>query len=153
MSYSISRVQWEQAAPLLKSVREQVSVCELRTPPKIEFDNKDKEAVHILVCDDQTKEPIATGRMLPNGEISRISVLRPYRCLDLTKRVMADLLDAAVDLELDSVFMYSRLDSVDFYASYHFTAVGAVFMKSGIPRQCITCPSDAMKNAYYDLTH
>jgi predicted GNAT family N-acyltransferase len=153
MSYSISLVPWEQAAPLLKSVREKVSICERRTPRKVEFDNKDKEAVHILVCDDDTHEPIATGRILPNGEISRISVLKPYRSVELVKRVMAVLLKTAVDLKLDKVYMYSSLSSIPFFSKYHFKAVGSVFMKSGIPKQCISCPIDSIKHAHYQLTH
>ena len=47
MSYTVSRVKWEQAAPLLKNVREQVFVCEWRIPKHIEFDRKDRFACHV----------------------------------------------------------------------------------------------------------
>ena len=79
MSYTVSRVKWEQAAPLLKNVREQVFVCEWRIPKHIEFDRKDRFACHVLACHDKTQEPIGTGRILSSGEISRIAVLKYCR--------------------------------------------------------------------------
>jgi predicted GNAT family N-acyltransferase len=79
MSYNISQVKWQQAAPLLKIVREKVFVCERRIPKKLEFDQGDKTAYHMLICDGISNEPIATGRITPQGEISRIAVIMSYR--------------------------------------------------------------------------
>jgi len=153
MSFSISRVKWEQAAPLLKNVREKVFICEWRIPRKIEFDNKDRYAYHLLVCDDVTQEPVATGRILSTGEISRIAVLMAYRKKNVDHKVMQGLLAIAKDISLDEVFIYSPLESVDYFRKFHFISAGAVFMEAGMPRQRMICKIDDIENAQYHLTH
>ncbi len=153
MSFSICRVQWEQAAPLLKNVREKVFVCEWRIPKKIEFDKKDPHAYHMLVCDDVTQEPVATGRILSTGEISRIAVLMQYRKQNVDQKVMEGLLAIAHDLNLDEVFIYTPLECVEYFRKLNFTSAGAVFMEAGMPRQRMVCPVDSVKKAKYYLTH
>ncbi len=153
MSFSICRVQWEQAAPLLKDVREKVFVCEWRIPKKIEFDQKDRFAYHMLVCDDVTQEPVATGRILSTGEISRIAVLMSYRKQNVDHKVMEGLLAIAKDINLDEVFIYCPLESVDYFRKFNFVSAGAVFMEAGMPRQRMVCPVDSIQQANYFLTH
>ena len=141
MSLSISRVQWSQAAPLLKTVREKVFICEWRIPKRIEFDRNDSNAYHILVCDDVTQEPIATGRILATGEISRLAVLMTFRKKCVDEVVLKGLISIAKDLELDEVFIYSPLEALEYFRKHNFHAVGAVFMEAGIPKQRMTCPT------------
>ena len=107
MSYSVSRVKWEQAAPLLKNIREKVFVCEWRIPKHLEFDKNDRSAFHMLICDDITQEPIATGRILATGEISRIAVVMSFRRFDMEKVVLQGLFKIAKELNLDEVFIHS----------------------------------------------
>jgi len=153
MSFSVSRVQWEQAAPLLKNLREKVFVCEWRIPKKVEFDKKDRHAFHILVCDDVSQEPIATGRILATGEISRVAVLMSYRKTNAVEKIMEGLINIAKELNLDEVFIYSPLESVDYFRRFSFVSAGAVFMEAGMPRQRMLCKLDDIKKAKYYLTH
>ncbi|WP_206486560.1 GNAT family N-acetyltransferase [Thalassotalea sp. G2M2-11] len=153
MSFSICQVQWEQAAPLLRNVREKVFVCERRIPKRIEFDKKDRHAYHMLVCDDVSQEPVATGRILSTGEISRIAVLMSYRKKNVDQIVMKGLLAIAKDLNLDEVFIYSPLESVNYFRKFNFTSAGAVFMEAGMPRQRMVCAVEQIKQANYYLTH
>ena len=144
MSYSISRVQWQLAAPLLKNIREKVFICERRIPKNIEFDCNDNSAFHMLVCDDQSQEPIATGRISSSGEISRIAVVMEFRQAAIDKVVMAGLFRIAEELALDEVYIYSPLENVDYFQQHKFYPVGAVFMEAGMPKQRMAC---AMKSA------
>jgi predicted GNAT family N-acyltransferase len=153
MSFSISRVQWEKASPLLKNVREKVFICEWRIPKNVEFDKKDRHAFHLLVCDDITQEPIATGRILATGEISRIAVLMAYRKDQVDHKVMQGLLKIAKELCLDEVFIYSPLENVEYFRKFNFISAGAVFMEAGMPRQRMQCSLVEMENAKYYLTH
>lgn len=153
MSFSVSRVDWEQAAPLLRSVRERVFICEWRIPKKIEFDRNDKRAFHMLVCDDITQEPIATGRILPSGEISRIAVLIHYRKNEIVKLVLNGLLKVARELELKEVFISSPLETVQYFTQHQFTPIGAVYMEAGMARQRMSCGVDNMSMAKYYLSH
>ena len=153
MDYSVSRVMWEQAAPLLKDVRERVFVCEYRIPKKIEFDRKDKQAIHMLICDDISQEPVATGRILPNGEISRIAVIQEFRKNQLDKVIINGLIKIAKELELTEVFIYSPLDAVDYFSQNKFYTVGSVFMEAGLPRQKMACPVDSIDKQKCYLSH
>ena len=147
MSFSVSRVKWEQASSLLRDVREKVFICEWRIPRKIEFDRKDHYAFHVLVCDDITQEPVATGRILSTGEISRIAVLMSFRKRNVDREVMKGLLAIAKDLKLDEVFMYSPLDDVEYFREFNFISAGAVFMEAGMPRQRMVCSVENINNA------
>ena len=153
MSFSISRVEWNLAAPLLKTVRERVFICEWRIPKKIEFDRKDKNAFHMLVCDDSTQEPVATGRILASGEISRVAVMMKYRKNCIDKIVLKGLISIANDLKLNEVFINSPLESVGYFKQQNFSVNGAVFMEAGIPRQRMVCPIKKLNMAKYYLVH
>ena len=144
MSYSISQVLWHQAEPLLKDVREKVFICERRIPKKIEFDLNDNSAFHMLVCDDTSQEPIATGRISSSGEISRIAVLMEFREASIDKIIMQGLFRIAKELSLDEVYIYSPLESVEYFSEHSFYPIGAVFMEAGMPKQRMACP---IKNA------
>jgi len=153
MSYSVSRVPWEQAELLLRTVRERVFVCEWRIPKRIEFDQLDKTAFHMLVCDDDSQEPIATGRILPNGEIGRIAVISEHRDRNLDKIVIQGLLRIAKDLALEEVYIASPLDSVKHFIEHKFYSVGSVFMEAGLPKQKMACAVHSMPNVKYYLSH
>lgn len=153
MSYTVSRVQWEQAAPLLKNVREQVFVYEWRIPKRIEFDRKDRFANHVLACHDKTKEPIGTGRILSTGEISRIAVLKGCRKDKVDKIILQKLFNIAQEMKLKEIFIYSPLETVDYFRQYNFNTAGAVFMEAGMPKQKMTCLLEEVIVAKYYLSH
>ena len=140
MSFSVCRVEWSIAETLLRNVREKVFICEWRIPKKIEFDNDDSNAYHMLVCDDLIQEPVATGRIMPNGDISRIAVLMSHRKNDLDKIVLKGLFNVAKELNLNEIFINSPLDHVDYFKKNHFYNIGSVFMEAGMPRQRMACP-------------
>ena len=153
MSYTVSRVKWEQAAPLLKNVREQVFVCEWRIPKHIEFDRKDRFACHVLACHDKTQEPIGTGRILSSGEISRIAVLKYCRKDRVDKAILRTLFNIAREMDLKEIFIYSPLDATDYFKKLNFNSSGSVFMEAGMPKQKMTCPLSEVRVAKYYLSH
>ncbi|GAA6173169.1 hypothetical protein NBRC116592_28390 [Colwellia sp. KU-HH00111] len=157
MSYSVCRVPWQEAESLLKDVREKVFICERRIPKNIEFDRTDNSAFHMLVCDDHSQTPIATGRISCAGEISRIAVLMEFRGAGIDKIIMQGLFRVAKDLALDEVYIYSPLDNVSYFIEQNFSPVGAVFMEAGMPKQRMACPitnalASAEQTKYY-LSH
>lgn len=157
MSYSISQVKWQQAAPLLKNIREKVFVCERRIPKKVEFDKGDRTAYHMLVCDDKNQEPIATGRISPQGEISRIAVVMGYRSEKIDKFIMKGLCQIAQQLSLKEVFISSPLEKVSYFTNHEFYPIGSVYMEAGMPKQRMVCDiANALKSANkarYYLNH
>lgn len=153
MSYNVSRVKWEDAAPMLKHIREQVFICEWRIPRRVEFDHKDTKAYHMLVCDESSQQPIATGRILKSGEISRVSVLLPFRKQRVDQLILKGLFEIASELALDEVFINSPLEAVEYFEQKCFVAKGHVFMEAGIPRQKMACSMANIAMAKYYLSH
>ena len=153
MSYTVSRVQWEQAAPLLKNVREQVFVCEWRIPKNIEFDRKDHFACHVLACNDKTQEPIGTGRILSSGEISRIAVVKYCRKDQVDKVILQTLFKIAREMNLKEIFIYSPLESTEYFKKLNFNNSGSVFMEAGMPKQKMSCLLSEVSTAKYYLSH
>jgi predicted GNAT family N-acyltransferase len=150
-------VQWQQAAPLLKDIREKVFICERRIPKEIEFDRNDNSAFHMLVCDDNSQTPVATGRISSTGEISRIAVVMEFRQASLDKVIIQGLFRIAEELLLNEVYIYSPLESVSYFSQHYFHPVGAVFMEAGMPKQRMACAiktalADANQAKYY-LNH
>ncbi len=157
MAYSVNQVRWEQAAPILRNIREKVCICEWRTPKHIEFDHLDTQAYHILICNEPKHLPIATGRMLPSGEISRIAVLTGFRQQNIDKAILQGLCNIAKNLDLIDVFMLKRLDSADQFIDENFCRVGHVFMEAGIAKQRMVCSIEQvlteLNNPKYQMKH
>lgn len=157
MSYSVSRVPWQVASPLLMDIREKVFVCERRIPKQVEFDIGDSDSFHMLVCDDSSQQPIATGRISPTGEISRIAVLMEFRKECIDKMIIQGLFDIAKELSLEEIFITSSLEKVNYFSDHNFSPVGSVYMEAGIAKQRMACPiksaSKSANNAKYYLNH
>ncbi|WP_371379205.1 GNAT family N-acetyltransferase [Thalassotalea aquiviva] len=139
MPYRVDVVNWQQAKKQLMTVRQKVFVYERRIPFEVEFDQFDRQAHHVLVTDEESNEPLATGRITDNGEISRICVVIPQRKSPIGKEVIKTLLQIARQRKVEEVYINSALDAVDYFTKHHFRPVGSVFMEAGIPRQRMVC--------------
>ncbi|MCP4988398.1 MAG: GNAT family N-acetyltransferase [Colwellia sp.] len=145
------------SCPLLKNIREKIFVCARRIPKNIEFDKGDRTAYHMLICDDTSQEPIATGRISPQGEISRIAVVMSYRNEKIDKFILQGLFTIARRLSLKEVYISSPLDKVDDFIKHDFHPIGSVYMEAGMPKQRMACAitlavANAEKAKYY-LSH
>ena len=67
----------EQYGPRIKNVRNTVFTDEQHIDPDLDFDGQDRDAVHVLIlCNGKY---VGTGRMLKDGHIGRLAVLKEYR--------------------------------------------------------------------------
>lgn len=152
MSYTVQLVNWDQAKEALSSVREQVFVCEWRIPRRQEFDQYDKIAKHVLISDDNG-QPLATGRMLSSGDISRVAVIMSERKNDLATEVIKALLQVAKQMGLEEVYINSPLEDAGFLKLQGFYTVGAVFMEAGLPTQRMACAVNNPRLDHFLLSH
>ena len=153
LPYQVTVVNWQQAKQQLKTVREKVFVCEYRIPYDVEFDRHDRKAHHVLVTEEDCNEPIATGRITSQGEISRIAVVISKRKTPAGRQVIETLLGIARNNNLKEVYINSSLDAVDYFARHHFIPVGAVFMEAGLPRQRMVCSLSKIDFKRFYLSH
>lgn len=130
---------WTLDREQLLAIRHQVFVTEQGVPLELEEDPSDPLALHLLALDPQDT-PIATGRLLGDGHIGRMAVLRPWRGQGVGRRLLLDLIQSAADLGLQQVFLNAQCEAQGFYAGLGFQPEGEIFYDAGIPHIRMTRP-------------
>ncbi len=127
-------VTWSNERDRLLAVRLRVFVEEQHVPLELEEDGKDQNALHILV-QDRDDNPLATARMLPDGQIGRMAVLPEWRNRGIGRQMLNMLLDQARQQQVKQVFLHAQCSAIAFYRSAGFQAEGEVFDDAGIPHR------------------
>ena len=112
------------------AIRYKVFVDEQNVPEELEIDGFDGEAKHVLTFVDGL--PIGTGRILSDGHIGRVAVLKNYRGLGIGKSIMKELIKCAQDLSLEKVWLSSQWHAHSFYLDLGFVCVGEIYKEAGI---------------------
>jgi len=144
--FNITEASWSQQGSILSNLRKIVFIVEQNVPQEEEWDGLDEDSWHWLACDEK-EQPIGTSRLLPDGQIGRMAVLKEFR----GKGVGAALLERAVEkarhLGMSQVFLNAQTHAEVFYRKAGFIPEGEEFMEAGIPHQRMTqqieLPTDA----------
>ena len=130
-AYIIRQARWPEERELLRQVREPVFVKEQGVPPAMEWDDDDMIAYHLLALDEQ-QQPIATARLLGNGQIGRMAVLPEWRNQGIGTALMLELFQQASRNDMDQLFLHAQTQAESFYCRSGFTPVGEIFDEAGI---------------------
>lgn len=122
---------WSDARAEARRIRETVFVAEQGVPSDIELDDWDERCEHALAYDAGGRA-VGTGRLLPDGHIGRMAVLREARGQGVGGRVLEALIDRARERGMRRVALNSQTHAAPFYARYGFVVVGETFMEAGI---------------------
>ncbi len=152
MAFQVRRVDWAGNAQQLRTIREKVFVFELNIPKRIEFDQFDLSATHVLILDDKDN-PIATGRLCKDGLLGRIAVLPPYRTREVYKMLLNYLVEVAKQEGIGEVCINCILNEVDRFLAKGFVQQGHVFMEAGIPRMRLKCPVQQFDSEPFTMVH
>jgi len=132
LPFSVRILSWSDAAPQATRIRELVFVREQSVPPEIELDHWDASSDHALAFAPEGAA-IGTGRLLPDGHIGRMAVLRAWRGRGVGAALMTALLERARRRGMSRVALNAQTHAAPFYARFGFTAFGSEFMEAGIP--------------------
>ena len=135
--FSIMLAKWPEQAELLRKLRESVFVIEQGVDAAIEWDGKDNLCQH-LIAFSADNQPIATGRMLPDGHIGRIAVIPSWRGKGVGAAILENLIALARNADAEMVYLNSQTHALAFYQRFSFIAEGEVYMEAGIPHQRMT---------------
>ncbi len=112
------------------AIRYKVFVGEQKVPEELEIDGFDDQAKHVLAFVDGV--PIGTGRILSDGHIGRVAVLKDYRGLGIGKSIMKDLIKWAQNMNLEKVWLSSQWHAHSFYLDLGFVCVGEIYKEAEI---------------------
>jgi len=112
------------------AIRYEVFVDEQNVPVDLEIDGLDGKAKHALAFIDEV--PIGTGRILNDGHIGRVAVLKNYRGLGIGKLIMKELIKCAQDMSLEKVWLSSQWHAHSFYLDFGFVCVDEIYKEAGI---------------------
>ncbi len=130
----IELMGWEQARTIAGPIRFSIFVGEQNVPPGIELDDKDVECVHAIAYDEAGKA-IGTGRLLPEGHIGRMAVVKDWRRRGVGAAILEALTEEARERGYAEVVLSAQLQALEFYRGHGFTAEGKVYEEAGILHQ------------------
>jgi predicted GNAT family N-acyltransferase len=131
----IELLDWQAAQLEAKRIRFAVFVEEQGVPAELEMDEHDAKCIHALAYGD--RHAIATGRLLPDGHIGRMAVLKEWRGRGAGRAILRRLLDAARERGDREVLLSSQVQAIGFYRAEGFAPEGAVYEEAGIPHQAM----------------
>jgi len=114
----------------IRHIRHTVFTVEQKVDTTLDFDGLDDKAIQVL-CTDQGL-PVGTGRMLNDGHIGRVAVLREYRDKGVGAGLMKTLIETARTRRFREVYLYAQVTAVPFYEKLGFEATGDNFTEAGI---------------------
>jgi predicted GNAT family N-acyltransferase len=129
---SIRTLAWIDARADASAIREAVFVAEQGVPPEIELDEWDERCDHALAIDAGGRA-VGTGRLLPDGHIGRMAVLREHRGRGVGAAILEALIERARQRGMRRVVLNAQTHAAGFYARFGFAASGDEFLEAGIP--------------------
>src|SRR5229473_4214386 len=131
-TFTVSILAWDAALPLARPVRELVFVTEQKVPLELEWDEWDERSDH-AVARDMKGRAIGTARLLPDGRIGRMAVLREWRRRGVGAALMRALLQQAREQSMSRVTLHAQTHAAGFYRRFGFNERGGEFWEAGIP--------------------
>ena len=128
---TVRRVGWNEAATTLRAIRKAVFVDEQKVPEELEWDGIDPQCLHVLAAS-SSGEAVGTGRLLPDGHIGRMSVLKHWRGTGVGSALLAELISAAREQHYSAVELSAQTHALGFYRRHGFAVVSDEYLEAGI---------------------
>ncbi len=127
---------WASVREQAAAIRHAVFVVEQKVPVDIELDEFDPVSVHALAFGGDGVA-VGTGRLLPDGHIGRMAVLRHARGSGVGGALLRALMAAARERGFGEVQLNAQTHALAFYARFGFVAEGEEFDDAGIPHRAM----------------
>ena len=127
----ISIVSWDDAQTALRLIRQKVFVEEQQVPEDLEWDNLDKQAIHFL--GKEGNRPVACARLLKDGQLGRLAVLKDYRSHGWGGRILRAVEKHLLDKKKSRLFLNSQANSYHFYFKNGYRPTKEMSWDAGIP--------------------
>ncbi|MEY3884025.1 MAG: hypothetical protein RIS87_1667 [Pseudomonadota bacterium] len=127
----INHVQWSEFEESLRTIRTKVFIEEQQVPIDLEWDSQDTSAQHLLVLT-STNEPIACARLLNNGSIGRMAVLKEWRGLGLGAKLLIKAIAFHRQQGISVITLSAQVHAIPFYQKAGFEVISTPYLDAGI---------------------
>jgi predicted GNAT family N-acyltransferase len=134
----IEVMSWDKAERLAAPIRFAIFV-EQPDAAGFELDELDKDCVHAIAYDDAGKA-IGTARLMPDGHIGRMAVVKDWRRRGVGGELLAALVGEARQRGLEHVRVMAPVQALEFYRSQGFVADGKIQPIGGALQQPMKRP-------------
>jgi predicted GNAT family N-acyltransferase len=131
---------WKTDHAALRRIREAVFIAEQAVPAELEWDADDATAVHFLALEGEY--PMGTARLLPDGHIGRVAVLKDWRGLKVGDKLIHAVIAEAENRGLKQQMLSAQVHASSFYERFGFAVVSDEFLDAGIPHVDMVRHSD-----------
>jgi predicted GNAT family N-acyltransferase len=128
---NIKIVNFNTSYSEIEKIRTTVFIEEQKVPTELEWDEFDQNSLHILAYYDN--KAVGTARLLTDGHIGRMAVLKEYRNRNIGESMLKYLLEIAQEKAYKNIKLSAQEHAVDFYKKYGFSVSGDIYMDAGIP--------------------
>ncbi|RMR54863.1 GCN5-related N-acetyltransferase [Pseudomonas syringae pv. syringae] len=128
---TVAVAQWQKNNADIRRIRDSVFIAEQSVPPELEWDAEDAGAVHFLAYEGEYA--VGTARLLPDGEIGRLSVLRDWRGLKVGEALLDAVIHEAEQRGLKPLKLSAQVQAVEFYQRFGFSVISDEFLEAGLP--------------------
>lgn len=135
MTFRVELKSWEEARTVAGPIRYAIFFHEKDAPPGVEIDDLDPQSMHAIAYDEQAGTAVGTGRLLPDGQIGRLAVVKDWRRRGVGAALLAALIEEARRRSHAEVTIMAPLQAAEFYRGQGFVAEGKVFKEGGILEQ------------------
>ena len=123
---------WATLQASAAPIRLEVFVHEQLVPLEEEIDALDALCTHAVAFDARGRA-LATGRLLPDGHIGRMAVLKVARTQGLGSAVLNALMQQARERGFAEVVLSAQTHALRFYLRHGFVPEGAEYLDANIP--------------------
>ncbi len=132
MNIRLTLGDWDAQCADAQKIRYDVFVVEQKVPLEMEWDEMDRLCVHAVAYDD-ANTAVATGRLLPDGHIGRMAVVKARRGKGVGGIVLKALMSESRKRGDHAVVLNAQTQAEPFYRRFGFVREGEEFMEAGIP--------------------
>lgn len=136
--FSVRLCNWDQARAEARRIRELVFVREQGVPLELEWDDQDPRCDHALAYA-ADGVAVGTGRLLSDGHIGRMAVLKEWRGKGVGALLLQALMEQARVKRHARVRLNAQVYAAGFYRRTGFEVSGPEFMEAGIAHVPMEC--------------
>jgi len=128
--FRVELTEFKPCETQILEIRFKVFVEEQGVDPQLEVDGRDSQCLHAIAYRGDT--PIGTGRLLPDGHIGRLAVLKAHRSQGVGRKILLKLIEAARERSWSRVELSSQVQAISFYEKFGFERFGDTYLDAGI---------------------